>query len=130
MAPVTCICCVMIVLCVHLVLLVHCVFIFFFQFYDFPLFSSGKMMKWYMSLLALLIHWNEEGFMFRIQWLLFLLCRVNCCCKEFTCIAQDFFTDQFVTESCFISCEVTLDDGLALEGMKWFIYWCFQHHKL
>jgi len=102
----------------------------FFQCYDFSLFSSGKIMKWYMSFLALFIHWNEGGFMFWIQWLLFLLCRVNCCWKEFAYIAQDVFTDQYVTESCFISCEVTLDDRLALEGMKWFICWCFQHHKL
>jgi hypothetical protein len=103
---------------------------FYFYFYNFPLFSSGKIMKWYTSLLALFIHWNEEGFMFWIQWLLFLLCRVNCCCKEVTDIAQDVFTDQYVVESGFINCEVTLDDGLALEGMKWFIYWCFQHNKL
>ena len=102
----------------------------FYFFFIFMTSLMGKIMKWYTSLLALFIHWNEEGFMFWIQWLLFLLCRVNCCSKEFAYVAQYVFTDQYVTESCFISCEVTLDDGLSLEGMKWFIYWCYQHHKL
>ena len=42
--------------------------------------------------------------------------RVYCFfCVELTAadIAQDVFTDQYVMESCFIICEVTLDDGLG-----------------
>jgi len=126
-AAVTPMCCVMIALCLHIVLLVHYVFIFYFQFYDFPLFSSSKIMKWYTSLLALFIHWNEEGFMFWIPCLLFLLCRVNCCWHCTRCLHWPICYGILFRQ---LWSDIGWWVGLALEGMKWFIYWCFQHHKL